>query len=170
MTDISTLCFHSSLNQIHPHGSTVYHSTNILHTYFSVDYLCLYDLYSGLFLSSYGLLVSLCASVSACFAGNVSGSLSSWTNQHSHERGMTWLHLSLCRYLYIFLKIFMTMFVRWAVTACLCLSVEGLLSSLLKMSSGNLEITLTLSPSLLVFPSLFLFGKCYLCSIWIVSW
>ena len=46
----------------------------------------------------------------------------------------------------------MTMFVRWVVTACLCLSVDDLLSSLLKKSSGNLEITLTLSPSLLVFP------------------
>ena len=65
----------------------------------------------------------------------------------------------------ILIFFFMTMFVRWVVTACLCLSVDGLLSSLLKKSSGNLEITLTLSPSLLVFPSLFLFGKCYLCSI-----
>ena len=104
MADILTLCFHSSLNQIHPHGSAVCHSVNILQTYFSVAYLCLYDLYPSLFLSSYGLLVSLCASVSACFAGDVSGSLSSWTNQHSHERGMIWLHFSLYRYLYIFLR------------------------------------------------------------------
>ena len=96
------IVFSLNLDQIHPLGSTVCHSINILQTYFSVAYLWLYDLYPSLFLSSTGLLVSLCASVSACFAGDVSGSLSSWTNQHSLERGMTLLHFSLCRYSYIF--------------------------------------------------------------------
>ena len=118
MADISTLCFHSSLNQIHPLGSTVCHIINILQTYFSVAYLWFYDLYPSLFLLSFGFLVFLRASVSACFAGDASGSLSSWTYQHSLERGTTRLHFSLCRYSYIFQRSFMTMFVRWVVTAC----------------------------------------------------